>query len=96
MAIFKKRKFGITIVKTTSAVAIYFYFYLNVTSLKAAVQRLEYCINDTKHWVTYNYLQMNDAKTDILPVLPVSAPALVAGLHVRVGYEDVRAGFSHN
>ena len=67
-----------------------------MTSLKTAVQRLEYCIHDTKHWVTYNYLRKNGAKTEVLPVVRISAAALVAGLHVRVGSEDVRAGFSHN
>ena len=51
MAILKK-KLLITIFKSTSAVAIVFNFDLNVPSLKAAVQRLEYCIHDTKHIMT--------------------------------------------
>jgi len=41
--------------------------------LTSPMERREHCIDAIKHWMTYNYLRMNDAKTEVLPVVPMSA-----------------------
>ena len=39
-------------------------------SLSTAVHRIEQCIDELKDWMTANYVQMNDSKSEILPVTP--------------------------
>ena len=45
-------------------------FDLNVISLTKYVHRVEQRIDDIKDSMTFNYLLMNDAKTEVLPVGP--------------------------
>ena len=49
--------------------------------LTTAMERLEHCIDTIKHWMTCNYLRMNDAKTEVIPVVHMSASYLAAGRH---------------
>ena len=63
------------------------HFDLNVNSMSTAVHRVEQCIDEIKDWMTY-YSFVNDSKTEILPIIPKLASGKVAGLHVRVGFDE--------
>ena len=54
---------------------LYLPFQLNAKSIAKTTAKIEECIADIKHWMTYNYLCMNDEKTEFFPVIPKSAPA---------------------
>ena len=41
--------------------------------------------------MAWNYLCMNDTKTEILPVIPKSASGILSGLCVHVGTDEVSA-----
>ena len=67
------------------------HFPLDALSLSTAVHRIEQCIDELKEWMTSNYLQMNDSKSEILPVIPRHKTDMTLGLRVRVGSDHVTA-----
>ena len=44
---------------------LYLPFQLNQLSLAECIKRIENCIADIKTWISTNYLQMNDGKTEV-------------------------------
>ena len=70
---------------------LFCHFSFDVLSLSTAVHRIEQCIDELKDWMTANYLQMNDSKSEILPVIPRQRTGLAHGLRVRVGSDYVTA-----
>ena len=67
------------------------HFPLDALSLSTAVHRIEQCIDELKEWMTSNYLQMNDSKSEILPVILRHKTDMTLGLRVRVGSDHVTA-----
>ena len=70
---------------------LFCHFPLDALSLSTAVLRIEQCIDELKDWMTANYLQVNDSKSDILPVIPRHTTDMTQGLRVRVGSDYVTA-----
>ena len=70
---------------------LFCHFSFDALSLSTAVHRIEQCIDELKDWMTANYLQMNDSKSEILPVIPRQRTGLAHGLRVRVGSDYVTA-----
>ena len=70
---------------------LFCHFSFDALSLSTAVHRIEQCIDELKDWMTANYLQMNDSKSEILPVIPRQRTGLTHGLRVRVGSDYVTA-----
>ncbi|MEG7522735.1 MAG: reverse transcriptase domain-containing protein, partial [Chromatiales bacterium] len=66
-------------------------FALNSTSLFEAIKRLQACIMEIREWLTSNDLKVNDQKTELLPIVPVSAKKLVNELSISVGGALIRA-----
>ena len=56
-----------------------------------ALSRLEACVAEIKHWMTQNYLKMNDQKTEFLPIVPRSARHLLLGHSLTVDDASVAA-----
>ena len=70
---------------------LFCHFPLDALSLSNAVHRIEKCIDELKEWMSANYLQMNDSKSEILPVIPRHKTNMTEGLRVRVGSDYVTA-----
>lgn len=70
---------------------ILLHFQLNPESLLNALQRLEACVAEIKTWMTTNYLNMNEEKTEFLPIVPRSVRHLLEGLSITVGGISVAA-----
>ena len=70
---------------------LFCHFPLDALSLSTAVHRTEQCIDELKDWMTANYLQMNDSKSEILPVIPRHKTGTAQGLGVCVGSDYVTA-----
>ena len=70
---------------------LFCHFQFDALSLSTAVHRIEQCIDELKEWMTSNYLQMNDSKSEILPVIPRHKTAMTQGLRVRVSSDYVTA-----
>ena len=70
---------------------LFCHFPLDAISLSNAVHRIEKCIDELKEWMSANYLQMNDSKSEILPVIPRHKTNMTEGLRVRVGSDYVTA-----
>ena len=70
---------------------LFWHFPFDALSLSTAVHRIEKCIDELKEWMTTNYLQMNDSKSEILPVIPRHKTNMTEGLRVRVGSHYVTA-----
>ena len=49
---------------------VFLHLFLSQQSLLDALSRLEACVPEIKHWMTHNYLKMNDQKTEFLPIVP--------------------------
>ena len=64
---------------------VFSHLSLSQESLRDALSRLEACAAQIKHWMTHNYLQMNDQKTEFLP------RHLLLGLSLTVGDVSVAA-----
>ena len=52
---------------------------------------MEDCLDDIKQWMAWNYMCMNDGKTQYLPIAPKSAAALVYDSVIRVGVSTITA-----
>ena len=70
---------------------LFCHFSFDALSLSTTVHRIEQCIDELKDWMPANYLQMNDSKSEILPVIPRQRTGLTNGLRVRVGSDYVTA-----
>ena len=70
---------------------LFCHFPFDALSLSNAVHRIEKCIDELKEWMTTNYLQMNDSKSEILPVIQRHKTNMTEGLRVRVGSDYVTA-----
>ena len=70
---------------------LFCHFPLDALSLSNAVHRIEKCIDELKEWMSANYLQMNDSKSEILPVIPRHKTNMTEGLRVRVCSDYVTA-----
>ena len=73
---------------------VFLHLSLSHESLQDAMSRLEACITEIKHWMTQNYIKMNDQKTEFLPIVPRSARHLLLGLSLTVGDASVAAVFT--
>ena len=72
---------------------LFFHHYADdhPSALAAVVQQMEDCLDDIKQWMAWNYMCMNDGKTQHLPIAPKSAAALVDGSVIRVGVSTITA-----
>ena len=70
---------------------VFSHFSLSHESLRNALSRLEACVAEIKHWMTQNYLKVNDQKTEFLPIVPRSARQLLLGPSVTGGDASVAA-----
>ena len=66
-------------------------FSLSQESLRDVLSGLESCVAEIKHWITQNYLKMNDQQTEFLPIVPRPARHLLLGLSLTVGDASVAA-----
>ena len=70
---------------------IYPHFDPNPSALPAVVQQIEDCLVDIKQWMAWNYMCMNDSKTQYLPIAPKSVATLVDGNVIRVCVSTITA-----
>ena len=73
----------------TDDLQLFCHFPLDPLSLSTAVRRIEQCIDELQDWMTANYLQMNDSKSEILPVIPRHKTDMTQGPRVCVGSDYV-------
>jgi exonuclease III len=53
------------------------YLSFNIDSTKEAIDKMESCIRDVRHWMAVNFLKFNDAKTELLVI---GTPAMLKKL----------------
>ena len=53
------------------------------------IKQLEACSEDIKHWMTLNYLKLNDEKTDVLIIGSSSSLKKLPKVDVSVGFHSI-------
>ena len=70
---------------------VYAHFDLTHSALIAAVKQMGDCLDEVKVWMALNSMFMNDGKTQYLPIVSMSADAIVDKSVIRVGVATVTA-----
>ena len=65
--------------------------FVDATAHTTFVQQMEDCLDDIKQWMTWNFMCMNDGRTQYLPIVPKSVAALVDGSVICVGVSTITA-----